>query len=101
MTLKEMLEILNESVELSTANELRQALQLIQKVQEMGIAERQTLKSIWAEGPLHDGLVLSKDARDRLIQWGFVARVVVKGVQGHNACTNVGHSAYLLINSGI
>lgn len=100
MNLKTLLEAIFESTETSTPEEIKKACAAIIRVQEMGSGERDTLLCAWKNGPVYDGDVPSKSARDSLMADGFIAKVVVRGEQGYNACTYKGHAAYRLIEAG-
>jgi hypothetical protein len=56
--------------------------------------EIDTLVALVESGPLWDGDVPSKVARDSLIARGFAVRVVVKGEDGWQAATYAGRDAY-------
>jgi hypothetical protein len=60
-----------------------------------------TLRACHTHGPLEDGDVPSKSGRDDLLNNGFVAKVVVRGEQGYNACTYKGHLALRVLNAKI
>lgn len=100
MKLKDLLEIIHENPELSTDDELKRAVSLIYRVQEMTGAERDVIRATFKNGPLHDGDVPSKSGRDSLVQDGFVAKIVVRGEDGFNACTYLGFRAHKLIETG-
>lgn len=100
MNLKSLLEAIYESPETSTPEELKRACELIIRVQAMTSAERDVIRCTWLYGPSYDGDIPSKSGRDILLAEGFVAKVVVKGEQGFNACTYRGHAAYRLIGAG-
>jgi hypothetical protein len=100
MKLKTLFEAIHESPSLSTAEELKRSCEIIIRVQDMDSGERDTLKAAWQNGPLWDGDVPSKTARDKLVFDGYIAKVVVKGQDGYNACTYLGHQAYRLIAAG-
>lgn len=100
MKLKILLDSIHESAELSTLEELKLAIELIIQVQELNSAERETLLCAWKHGPLFDGDVPSKTARDSLMKTGFMCKVVVKGNDGYNACAQRGHWAHKLIEAG-
>ena len=53
-----------------------------------------TLVGMHDHGPLHDGDVVSKAERDRLLSGGYCAKVVVKGLEGFNACTYRGRKLH-------
>jgi hypothetical protein len=97
--LKELLEILNVSTELSTDAELINAVKLITHVQQMDAGQRDTIRAAYMLGPLDDGDVPSKSARDTLIADGYITKVVVKGEDGFNACTHKGRDAYKIITN--
>ena len=98
--LKDLFDAIHVSTELNTTNELKAVIALIEQVQEFDSGERDTIKAAFADGPLWDGDVPSKAARDRLVAAGFIAKVAVKGEQGYNACTHKGCDAVLLIAAG-
>lgn len=99
-TLKELLESLHEDEKLSTDDELAWACKLIVRVQAMNSGERDTIRAAFMSGPLDDGDVPSKTARDALLAEGMLAKVVVRGHEGFNACTYRGACAYRLLNAG-
>jgi hypothetical protein len=99
-TLKELLDVLHEDEKLSPDGELAWACKLIVRVQAMTGGERDTLRAAFKSGPLYDGDVPSKSARDALLEAGMIAKVVVKGEEGYNACTYRGSAAYRLLAAG-
>lgn len=98
--LKELLDVLHESTELSSEKELKSACELIIDVQAMGSDERDCIRCSYHQGPLFDGDVPSKSGRDRLLEKGYMAKVVVNGEDGYNACTHKGAWAYRLLEAG-
>lgn len=50
--------------------------------------------------PLFDGDVPSKSGRNSLLEKGYIAKVVVKGEDGFNACTHKGMWAHRLLEAG-
>lgn len=56
--------------------------------------EVDTLVALVESGPLWDGDVPSKTARDSLIAKGFAVRCVVRGEDGWQAATYAGRDAY-------
>lgn len=56
--------------------------------------EIDTLIALVEHGPLDDGDVPSKSARDSLMQKGLVVRVIVKGEDGYQAVTYQGRDVY-------
>lgn len=99
-TLKELLDVLHEDEKLSTDGELAWACKLICRVQTMASGERDTIRAAFTAGPLYDGDVPSKSGRDALLEDGMIAKVVVKGEEGFNACTYRGAAAYRLLLAG-
>lgn len=99
-TLKELFEAIHESVETSSAAELKAACELIIEVQAMDGGERDCIYAAYKSGPLFDGDVPSKAGRNRLLEKGYMAKVVVKGEYGFNACTHKGAWAYRLHEAG-
>lgn len=63
-------------------------------------AQLDTLIALVENGPLDDGHVPSKSARDDLVQQEFAAKVVHKGEQGYQAATYKGSSLYCRIFGG-
>lgn len=99
-TREQLLHALHENTVLSSAEELRRADELIAEVRGMNGAERDCILAGYKHGPLFDGDVPSKTGRDSLISMGYMAKVVVKGEDGFNACTHKGAWAYRLIEAG-
>lgn len=97
--LKSLFEALRESINLSTAEEIKKSCELIIEVQSLSVAERDFIRAIFSYGPLHDSDVPSKDMRDTLLSSGYIARIVIKGQDGYNACTHKGAWAYRLIQA--
>jgi hypothetical protein len=81
----------------SPAEDIKKACVLINRVQNMTSAERETLQCAYKSGPLWDGDVPCKSARTQLVIDGLMAKVVVKGQDGFNACTYKGQSAIKLL----
>lgn len=99
-TLKKLLESIQESTETSSPEELKRACELIAMAQEMPHAEREVLLCAYKHGPLYDGDVPSKSGRDALMEKKLIAKVVVKGEDGYNACTYRGRDVHHLIAAG-
>lgn len=97
MKLKDILNVLHESIELSSDKEIKEACKLIIEVQELRGAEIDCIYAAFKNGPLFDGDVPSKSGRDELISKGFMVKVVVKGKDGFNALTHKGAWAYRLL----
>lgn len=100
ITLADLLEVIHESVDLSSADELKRAVKIIIEVQAMDSGMRDCIRAAYLSGPIDDGDVPSKSGRDALLDSGYISKVVVKGEQGFNACTYKGSSAYKLIVAG-
>jgi len=99
-TLQQMLDALHVSTDLCSAKEIKGACELIIEVQAMDKAERDCISVSYKQGPLFDGDVPSKSGRDRLLEKGYMAKVVVTCEDGYNACTHKGAWAYRLIQAG-
>ena len=99
-SLEQMLDALHERMDLSSADEIKRACELIIAVQAMGTAERECIRAAYRNGPLFDGDVPSKRGRDLLLDKGYIAKVVVRGEDGYNACTHKGAWAHRLLESG-
>lgn len=99
MKLAKLFEAIHESIETSTAQEIKDACELIIRVQSMSGGEIDTIVCAFEKGPLFDGDVPSKSARNQLVVDGLMAHVVVKGEDGYNACTHSGAWAYRLIRA--
>jgi hypothetical protein len=99
MKLKTILDAIHESADTSTPDELACACKRIIRAQEMSGGEIDTLHAAFMSGPLHDGDVPSKSCRDTLLSEGFIAKVIVKGNDGFNACTYSGSVLYRILES--
>ncbi len=55
---------------------------------------KDTIIALVENGPLFDGDVPSKHARDSLIEGGYVCRVIMEGEDGYNAATHKGGALY-------
>ena len=99
-TLKELLDALHDSTDVSSSDEIKRACELIIEVQAMDGAERDCIYACFKRGPLHDGDVPSKSGRDQLLVKGYMAKIVVNGEYGYNACTHKGAWAQRLIDAG-
>jgi hypothetical protein len=53
-------------------------------------AQREVLKQLVQKGPVEDGDIASKVARDDLIELGLAGRVICKGEQGYTAANYIG-----------
>ena len=95
--LTELLGVLHEDLDLSSAEEIKEACILIVDIEALNGAERDTLRTAFKHGPLWAGDVPSKTARDSLVAKGYMAYVIVKGEEGYSACTQKGFWAAKLI----
>jgi hypothetical protein len=78
---------------LATHKELIHALSVIMDCENMTASEIDCLNAMYEHGPLFDGDVPCPASRNGLLVNGYVAKVVVKGEEGHNACTYKGAMA--------
>ena len=99
-TLKRLFDAIHESAETSSAVEIKAACELIIEVQAMDFNQRDCLCAAYRHGPLFDGDLPSKAGRNILLEKGYMAKVVVKGEDGFNACTDKGARAYRLLEAG-
>lgn len=88
--LKEM----NYTRNLMTEDELEEIVEVIRDVLKFHGGHRDTLSAAYTKGPLEDGDVPSKSSRNDLLDLGYIAKVVVKGKDGFNACTHKGREGY-------
>lgn len=98
--LKQLFDAMHESLETSSAAEIKAACELIIDVQLMNGGERDCIYAAYNHGPLFDGEVPCKSGRNSLIEKGYMSKVVVKGEDGYNACTNKGAWAHRLLKAG-
>jgi hypothetical protein len=96
-TISILLAAIHSSLDLDSPEEIRDNIYLIDRVLKMTSAERDTITAAFKKGPLDSGDVPSKSARDTLVLEHFVARVVVRGEDGFNACTHKGRAAYNIL----
>lgn len=99
MKVEKLLSSIHSSVELDSAEEIKENIKLIIRVQDMGSGERDTIRAAFRHGPLYDGDVPSKSSRDALVKDGFIVKVVVKGEDGFNACTYKGRMVYRILEA--
>lgn len=100
LQLIKLLDVIHIDKNLSTHEEYVRGNALINRVQRMDAGERDCICLSFEKGPVDDGDVPSKSSRDTLVEEGFMAKVVVKGEEGYNACTYKGAMAYRLIKAG-
>ena len=97
MKLKSLLAALHIQIGIDSAKEVTQAIELILDVESFNSGQKDCIKASYLNGPLFDGDVPSKQDRDILVNKGYMAKVVVKGEEGYNACTYKGLAAYRLL----
>jgi hypothetical protein len=93
MTLQGKLELLHVDIENDSATEIAEACKLIVQAESLTGGARSTLRACYSVGPLNDGDVPSKSGRDDLLSLDFAAKIIVKGLEGYNACTQKGYWA--------
>ena len=99
-TLNSLLSAMDLTLSLSTPNEIHEACGIIVDVQsKMENSEHDCLIAAYENGPLFDGDVPCKASRDNLMSLGYMVRVVVKGEEGLNACTQSGALAYHVVKA--
>ena len=92
--------VLHVDISLSSRREIEEADQYIAIAKQLDNGEKDTLKAACKIGPLFDGDIPSKQARDSLVEKGLMAKVVVKGEQGYNAATYKGAWIFKLLEAG-
>jgi hypothetical protein len=98
--LQVLLKAVSVSIESSPVNDVKWACEMIMTVQALESGERDCIRASFKKGPLFDGDVPSKSSRDSLLKKGLMAKVVVSGEDGYNACTNKGAWAFRLMEAG-
>lgn len=99
MNLSKILESIHESDETSSPEELAKAVRLIVRAGKLTGGEVDTIIGAFKNGPIYDGDVPSKSARDGLLSEGFMAKVIVKGEDGFNALTYRGAMLYSIMEA--
>ena len=95
--IKKLFEVLHTDLTYGSKEEIARSIDLIDDVQGLDGGAVSTLNALYTEGPLFDGDIPSKSGRDSLVEKGYAAIVVVKGLEGYNACTQKGYWAYQLL----
>lgn len=91
MNVKAMVQaVAGENLDLASRDELIRAIEMADTAANSSGALIDTLRALHDRGPLWDGDVPSKSGRDALLLDGYVAKVLVNGEQGFNACTYKG-----------
>ena len=99
VTIEEIAKDTGNDFSLMTTSEVEYFKEVASVAMELSSAEEDTLNACHSRGPLEDGDVPSKSARDSLLDKGFVAKVIVKGEDGYNACTYKGRLVLSVVNS--
>ena len=77
------------------ADEVRVAHYVVER--ELSATHKDMLRQLCNDGPVWDGDVLSKAARDQLLEQGLASRVIYKGEFGYTAATYEGGSLLNLL----
>jgi len=56
--------------------------------------QREVLKQLLFQGPIGDGSIVSKSARDDLMDYGLAARCCFMGEQGYACATYIAYSVF-------
>lgn len=96
---KRLLGVLHCDETIDSLVEVNANVQLIRTAQSLRPSEKDVIRAAFERGPLYDGDVPSKSARDILIREGFIVKVVVRGEEGYNACTYLGARIYRLLKA--
>ena len=99
ITIEEIAKDIGYTFSLMTTSEIEYFKEVATVAVELSSSEESVLIACHSSGPLEDGDVASKSARDSLLDKGFVAKVIVKGEDGYNACTYKGRLALSVVNS--
>lgn len=97
MTIEEILIAANIPYDLDEPCEQSYGVILLKEMNHFKPDIIDTLTAAYKHGPLFDGDVPSKTARDLLLSKRMIAKVVVKGEDGYNACTHRGRDAYKIL----
>jgi hypothetical protein len=95
--IKKLFEVLHIDLTYANNEEIISSIDLINDVQSLDGSAVSTLDALYTEGPLFDGDIPSKSGRDSLVENGYAAIVIVKGLEGYNACTQKGYWAHQLL----
>ncbi|MBB3142799.1 hypothetical protein [Halomonas organivorans] len=88
MSIKRILQAIGgERLDLCSQSELLEIIELADIAHDLGGGHYDVLRCCHSEGPVRDGDVPSKAHRDDLLEVGAIAKVVVRGEDGFNACT--------------
>lgn len=99
ITIEDIAKELNQDFSLMAQSEVDYFKEVVSVALNLSAQEQAVLRACQQNGPLEDGDVPSKSGRDDLLDKGFVAKVIVKGEQGYNACTYKGHLALRVITA--
>ena len=95
--IKKLFEVLHTDSTYGNKEEITRSINLIDDVQGLDGGAVITLDALYTEGPLFDGDIPSKSGRDSLVEKGYADVIVVKGLEGYNACTQKGYWAHKLL----
>lgn len=90
MRITKIIEEVFGPIHLMSKKELEDYIGMFEIAIDLGGGEIDTLIAAHNHGPLFDGDVPSKSGRDSLLASHCIAKVVVKGEDGFNACTHKG-----------
>lgn len=99
VTIEEIAKDTGNDFSLMTTSEIEYFKEVATVAMNLSSVEECVLNACHSNGPLEDGDVPSKSARDSLLDKGFVAKVIVKGEDGYNACTYKGRLAFSVAKS--
>jgi hypothetical protein len=99
ITVEDIAKELNTDFSPMTQSEVDYFKEVASVALNLSAQEKTVLRACQQSGPLEDGDVPSKSGRDQLLDKGFVAKVIVKGEQGYNACTYRGHLALQVVTA--
>lgn len=67
---------------------------IVSIVKELTPTHRETLKQLVEQGPVEDGDIVSKSARDDLITWDLAVRACIKNRQGYTVANYKGWAVH-------
>lgn len=100
MSIKKILQAIGgERLDLCSKSELLEIIDLADIAHDLGAGHFEVLRCCHNQGPVRDGDIPSKAHRDDLLECGAIAKVVVRGEDGFNACTYRGRELIKAIAS--
>ena len=97
MKLNDMFEQLHERIDLSTNCEIVNACKKIIYFQSLDYTQKEIISSLFKNGPLHDGNMISNNYTNQFINDGIVSKICFNGSDGYTALTQKGYWIYKLI----